>query len=82
MINEAVWLLEEGIVEQAMDIDLVWPNGFGFRRYRGGLLYYADDCGLTQIVSTRERLVGCLGRARDVDLLAARSVSDKGAQTS
>ncbi|WP_288437310.1 3-hydroxyacyl-CoA dehydrogenase [uncultured Pseudomonas sp.] len=54
MINEAAWLLEEGIVEQAVDIDLVWLHGYGFPRYRGGLLYHADDCGLAHIVSTLE----------------------------
>jgi len=54
MINEAAWLLEEGIVKQAADIDLVWLHGYGFPRYRGGLLYYADDRGLAHIVSTLE----------------------------
>lgn len=54
MINEAAWLLEEGIVEQAVDIDLVWLHGYGFPRYRGGLLYYADDCGLARIVGALE----------------------------
>lgn len=44
----------EGIVEQAVDIDLVWLHGYGFPRYRGGLLYYADDCGLARIVNTLE----------------------------
>ncbi|WP_158894389.1 MULTISPECIES: 3-hydroxyacyl-CoA dehydrogenase NAD-binding domain-containing protein [unclassified Pseudomonas] len=54
MINEAAWLLEEGIVEQPVDIDLVWLHGYGFPRYRGGLLYHADQCGLERIVSTLE----------------------------
>lgn len=54
MINEAAWLLEEGIVEQAVDIDLVWLHGYGFPRYRGGLLYHADECGLERIVTTLE----------------------------
>lgn len=60
MINEAAWLLEEGIVEQAVDVDLVWLHGYGFPRYRGGLLYHADECGPARIVSTLEGWSGAL----------------------
>ena len=61
MINEAAWLLEEGIVEQPVDIDLVWLHGYGFPRYRGGLLYHADQCGLERIVSALEGWSAALG---------------------
>lgn len=49
MINEAAHMLEQGIVDSPNDIDLIWIHGYGFPRYRGGLLYYADQVGPTQI---------------------------------
>ncbi len=54
MINEAAHLLEQGIVDDPRDIDLVWIHGYGFPRYRGGLLYHADQVGLRQISETLE----------------------------
>lgn len=55
MINEAAHMLEQGIVDSPNDIDLVWIHGYGFPRYRGGLLYHADQIGLGVI---REALEG------------------------
>lgn len=45
MINEAADILLDGIAENARDIDLVSHLGYGFPRWRGGLLYYADTLG-------------------------------------
>jgi 3-hydroxyacyl-CoA dehydrogenase len=50
MVNEAARILEEGIVDQASDVDLVWLHGFGFPRYRGGPLYWADQVGAAAIL--------------------------------
>ena len=55
MINEAAHMLEQGIVDSPNDIDLIWIHGYGFPRYRGGLLYYADQIGLTQIGEALEQ---------------------------
>jgi 3-hydroxyacyl-CoA dehydrogenase len=46
MINEAALLLEEGIALRASDIDVVYTAGYGFPRYRGGPMFYADTVGL------------------------------------
>ncbi len=46
MINEAASILDEGVVARASDIDVVWLTGYGFPRFRGGPLYYADQLGL------------------------------------
>ncbi|MFK5997197.1 MAG: 3-hydroxyacyl-CoA dehydrogenase family protein [Rhodobacterales bacterium] len=43
MIDEANELLKEGIAQTAPDIDLVTVNGYGFPRWRGGLMYYAEQ---------------------------------------
>jgi len=41
MIEEARNLLREGIAQSTSDIDLVTVNGYGFPRWRGGLMHYA-----------------------------------------
>jgi 3-hydroxyacyl-CoA dehydrogenase len=45
MINEAAGILDEGIAQSAADIDLVTVAGYGFPRWRGGLMCYADTLG-------------------------------------
>ncbi len=50
MINEAADILGEGIAASARDIDLVTVFGYGFPRWRGGLMHHADSIGVTQIV--------------------------------
>jgi 3-hydroxyacyl-CoA dehydrogenase len=44
-VNEACRILEEGKAYRASDIDVMWLYGFGFPRYRGGLMYWADQLG-------------------------------------
>lgn len=50
MINEGANLLEEGIALHPWDVDVVLLAGYGFPRYRGGPLYYADKIGLARIL--------------------------------
>jgi 3-hydroxyacyl-CoA dehydrogenase len=49
LINEGLRILEEGVALRAGDIDVVWCAGYGFPRYRGGPLFYADTIGLAAI---------------------------------
>lgn len=58
MINEAARMLEQGLVDNPNDIDLVWIHGYGFPRYRGGLLYHADQVGLARICAAIEQWAG------------------------
>jgi len=51
MINEAASILHEGIAMSARDIDLVTILGYGFPRWRGGLMHYADTIGAAQIAA-------------------------------
>ncbi len=59
MINEGALVLEEGIAQRSSDIDVVFANGFGMPRYRGGPMIYADTVGVKHIYdaicSYRER---------------------------
>jgi 3-hydroxyacyl-CoA dehydrogenase len=48
-VNEACKILEEGKALRASDIDVMWLNGFGFPRYRGGLMFWADQIGAREI---------------------------------
>jgi 3-hydroxyacyl-CoA dehydrogenase len=49
LINEGIRILEEGIAARASDVDVVWCAGYGFPRYRGGPLFYADTIGLKTV---------------------------------
>ncbi|QQS11080.1 MAG: enoyl-CoA hydratase/isomerase family protein [Rhodospirillales bacterium] len=48
-VNEACKIIEEGKALRASDIDVMWLNGFGFPRYRGGLMFWADGVGAREI---------------------------------
>ena len=48
-INEACRILEEGKAYRASDVDVMWLHGFGFPRYRGGLMYWADGIGVRDV---------------------------------
>ncbi len=49
LINEGIRILEEGVAIRAGDVDVVWCAGYGFPRYRGGPLFYADTIGLKTV---------------------------------
>jgi 3-hydroxyacyl-CoA dehydrogenase len=48
-VNECCRILEEGLAYRASDIDVAWIHGFGFPRYRGGLMFWADGIGAAEI---------------------------------
>jgi 3-hydroxyacyl-CoA dehydrogenase len=50
LINEGIRILEEGVALRASDVDVVWCAGYGFPRYRGGPLFYADIIGLKTVL--------------------------------
>jgi 3-hydroxyacyl-CoA dehydrogenase len=49
LVNEGARILEEGITLRAVDIDIVYLNGYGFPAYRGGPMWYADTVGLKKV---------------------------------
>ena len=55
MINEASRCLEENIVTEAAIIDFAMITGTGFPAYRGGLLTYANEVGLKNILESLRR---------------------------
>jgi 3-hydroxyacyl-CoA dehydrogenase len=48
-VNEACRILDEGRAIRASDVDVMWLYGFGFPRYRGGLMYWADTIGVREV---------------------------------
>ena len=61
MINEAGFILDEGIAARASDIDVVWVHGYGWPRWTGGPLFWAGTFGLDRIgagLAERARIAG------------------------
>ncbi len=50
LINEGYKILEEEIALSASDIDVVYAFAFGFPRYKGGPMHYAEHLGLKYVV--------------------------------
>jgi 3-hydroxyacyl-CoA dehydrogenase len=55
LVNEGAKILDERIAERSSDLDLVWLHGYGFPRYRGGPMYWADSVGLDRVLEAVER---------------------------
>jgi 3-hydroxyacyl-CoA dehydrogenase len=55
LLNEGLRVLDEGIAQRASDIDVVWCSGYGFPRYRGGPMFYADTIGLPVLLAGMEK---------------------------
>jgi 3-hydroxyacyl-CoA dehydrogenase len=49
LVNEGARILEEGYALRAVDIDIIYLNGYGFPAYRGGPMWYADAVGLKKV---------------------------------
>jgi 3-hydroxyacyl-CoA dehydrogenase len=61
MVNEGAKILEEGIADRSLDIDITWIYGYGFPAYRGGPMFWADQIGLDNILGTVEQFYDDLG---------------------
>ncbi|MFM0737185.1 3-hydroxyacyl-CoA dehydrogenase NAD-binding domain-containing protein [Paraburkholderia xenovorans] len=51
MINEGANVVHEGIALRPLDVDVTFLYGYGFPRYRGGPMKYADTVGLPKILA-------------------------------
>ncbi len=41
--TEGTAILEEGLTTRSSDLDVIWVNGYGFPRWRGGPMHYAAE---------------------------------------
>ena len=55
MVNEAAEVVGEGIARRPLDVDMTLLFGYGFPRYRGGPLKWADIEGLEGLLGDIEK---------------------------
>jgi 3-hydroxyacyl-CoA dehydrogenase len=55
LVNEGAHILEDGIASKASDIDMVYLTGYGFPRWRGGPMCYADTVGIFEVIERMKR---------------------------
>jgi 3-hydroxyacyl-CoA dehydrogenase len=51
LANEGARVLEDGYATRAGDIDVIYCYGFGFPRYQGGPMFYAETVGLPVVLA-------------------------------
>ena len=61
LVNEGAKILDEGIAYLASDIDVVYVNGYGFPRYKGGPMHYAEHIGLQEMTKNISELAEKFG---------------------
>jgi len=70
LINIGAQILDEGMALRALDIDIIYINGYGFPAYRGGPMFWADQIGLDKVYADIARYHEELGeRWRPAPLL-------------
>jgi len=76
MVNEGARILEEGIASRASDIDIVWITGYGWPRYRGGPMFWADLQGLPAVLEKLRTLQAMHGESFAPSPLIERLVAE------
>lgn len=78
MINEGARILEEGIAQRASDIDVTYVFGYGFPKYRGGPMFWAQQRGLGEVLDiVRANHAAGSERWKPADLLVKRVAESK-----
>ncbi|MBL7225826.1 MAG: enoyl-CoA hydratase/isomerase family protein [Desulfobacteraceae bacterium] len=77
-INEAAFMMEQGICDRPQDMDLAMIYGTGFPPYRGGILRYADKWGLKNVYDKLIELEKEYGiRFKPADMISEMAGSGK-----
>jgi 3-hydroxyacyl-CoA dehydrogenase len=78
LVNEGAHILEEGIALRAVDINIIYIQGYGFPAYRGGPMWYADTVGLRKVCEQMAEFEKQHGRTwKAADLLKQLAESGK-----
>ncbi len=78
MLNEAAMCLQEGVIGRVDYLDMALITGIGFPPFRGGLMRYADDRGLSEVMWRLENLRGSCGeRFAPCGLLKSLAAGEK-----
>ena len=51
LANEGAHILSEGVAARASDIDVAYVHGYGYPRWRGGPMFYAQTVGLGHVAA-------------------------------
>ena len=78
MVNEGARILEEKKASRASDIDVVWVYGYGWPRWRGGPMFWADTIGLSTVVEGMRRHAGGFGADLTISPLLDRLAREGG----
>lgn len=78
MVNEGAKILDEGIAARASDIDVVLLHGYGFPRWKGGPMHWADAQGLDRIAAEIARYAEADPYFWQISPLLARLAADGG----
>jgi 3-hydroxyacyl-CoA dehydrogenase len=63
MVNEGARILDEGIAARPSDVDIVWITGYGWPKYRGGPMFWADLQGAPAVLAKLKALRAAHGDA-------------------
>ncbi|KAF0676875.1 3-hydroxyacyl-CoA dehydrogenase NAD-binding domain-containing protein [Profundibacterium mesophilum] len=77
MVNEGARVVDEGIAQRPLDVDVTLLYGYGFPRHRGGPMHYADTAGLGVIRDRIQRYAGGDDHFWQVAPLLARLADDQ-----
>lgn len=77
MVNEGARILEEHIAARAIDIDVIFANGFGWPAWRGGPMFFADRMGLKNV---RDKLTHYAETTNDPNLKPAALIEKLAAE--
>lgn len=77
MVDEAVWCLQDGVIDSPRDGDIGAVLGLGFPPFRGGPFHYVDAVGAANIVATMESLCALGERFTPAPMLREMAKSDK-----
>jgi len=80
MVNEGAKVLGEGFAQRASDIDLVYIYGYGFPRYHGGPMFWAEQRGFKTVLADVERYHAAQGKLWEPAPLLMR-LADTGASS-
>ena len=61
VVNEAFYVLEEGLCQRTSDLDVAMVLGTGLADFRGGVVKYAQDLGLDHVKTQLEELAAQCG---------------------
>jgi 3-hydroxyacyl-CoA dehydrogenase/enoyl-CoA hydratase/3-hydroxybutyryl-CoA epimerase/3-hydroxyacyl-CoA dehydrogenase/enoyl-CoA hydratase/3-hydroxybutyryl-CoA epimerase/enoyl-CoA isomerase len=78
MLTEASRILSEGVVRQPGDVDMGLILGIGFPTFRGGLLRWADNEGLANVVKKLEKYVPLGRRFEPTEQMRRLAAAGKG----